>query len=139
MSRRLALMTFVSLVSASTFVVRSEPLAPVVAVLPRPAALTVGKESFTLNASTIIATDATLAHLGHQLAEMLGPATGFDLEVRTTKAPKTNLITLREDPTLAQTLGAEGYRLEVTVKAVTIRAGTPAGIFYGLQTLRELL
>ena len=33
----------------------------------------------------------------------------------------------------------EGYKLSVTLKGVTIQAAGEAGVFYGLQTLRQLL
>ncbi len=36
-------------------------------------------------------------------------------------------------------LGDEGYRLDVTTGGVRITAGTPAGLFHGAQTLRQLL
>jgi hexosaminidase len=36
-------------------------------------------------------------------------------------------------------LGGEGYQLSVTSKKITIRANQPAGLFYGLQTLFQLL
>ena len=35
-------------------------------------------------------------------------------------------------------LGLEGYELQVTPTAVTLAANSPAGIFYGQQTLRQL-
>ena len=36
-------------------------------------------------------------------------------------------------------LGREGYRLEVKPQAVAICASAPAGLFYGIQTLRQML
>jgi hexosaminidase len=37
------------------------------------------------------------------------------------------------------TLGNEGYSLSITPKAITIRANKPAGLFYGVQSLLQLL
>ena len=36
-------------------------------------------------------------------------------------------------------LGDEGYELAVSSEAIVIRALEPAGVFYGIQTLRQLL
>ncbi|BCJ44780.1 beta-N-acetylhexosaminidase [Actinoplanes ianthinogenes] len=38
----------------------------------------------------------------------------------------------------ADGLGPEGYRLEITATGVTLRAAAPAGLFWGVQTLRQL-
>lgn len=42
------------------------------------------------------------------------------------------------DPSLAR-LGREGYRLTIDSKMVIVSASAPAGVFYGLQTLRQML
>ncbi len=42
------------------------------------------------------------------------------------------------NPALAKKLGTEGYRLEVSEKGVKAEAADPAGIFYAMQTLRQL-
>jgi hexosaminidase len=110
-----------------------------VSIVPLPQSVTRGHGTFPLTSSTVIVSDAPLIHLGHQLAAMLGPATGFDLTVRPGRTPGSNFVALREDAALGKTLGAEGYRLDSTPKGVTIRAATPAGVFYGMETLRQLL
>lgn len=46
-------------------------------------------------------------------------------------------IRLHLDPSAGG--GREAYRLEIGTDGVEITAGAPAGIFYGLQTLRQLL
>jgi hexosaminidase len=49
---------------------------------------------------------------------------------------RRNVIVIGMDAAIG---GAEGYRLSVNEGRVTITASTAAGIFYGLQTLRQLM
>ncbi len=44
-------------------------------------------------------------------------------------------IKLREDPCIA----AEGYEMTVTPREITITGGSEAGVYYGLQTLRQMI
>ncbi|MCI4065598.1 beta-N-acetylhexosaminidase [Micromonospora sp. R77] len=80
------------------------------------------------------ATDA-----GTYLATLLKPATGFALPVKSTTADRPgdgiSLLLGGADPRV----GAQGYELDVTRRSVVIRANEPAGLFSGVQTLRQLL
>ena len=93
---------------------------------------------FRLTPRTIIWTDAASAPLGHQLARYLTPATGFTLRVRVSRALPSRGIVLRRDRRLSR-LGAEGYALDVKPARVVARAAGAAGLFYALQTMRQLL
>jgi hexosaminidase len=94
--------------------------------------------AFSLTPKTKIVVDAQTANLGEQLKEMLSPATGYSLNIVDKSASAGNAIYLKLDPALKD-LGEEGYRLTVSNKNVTITAAKPAGVFYGMQTLRQLL
>ena len=109
------------------------------AVIPLPTSMAVGSGVFAVTAKTTIVTDRASRGLGRQLARMLQPATGYEFATGTGPAPRLNAIVLRQAALLKAALGAEGYRLAVTPKRVEITAATPAGVYHGLQTLRQLL
>ena len=112
-----------------------------VAVVPRPAHVTALPGRFALTARTVIWTDPASAEVGRQLARYLEPATGFTLAVRAGApgaAAPAGAVVLRRDASLAR-LGAEGYALEVRPDRVTARSAGDAGLFYAVQTIRQLL
>jgi hexosaminidase len=111
---------------------------PAIAIIPRPAKVTPRAGHFTLTSRTVIWTDAASAALGRQLARVLEPATGWTLPVRHGAMPAGSRIVLRRDRALSR-LGAEGYTLDVRPGVVTVRAPAAAGVFYGIQSIRQLL
>jgi hexosaminidase len=107
-------------------------------VVPRPVRMTRGTASFTLTPGTVIVADRATREIGHQLAGWIFPASGYRLAVTGVAGNAPRTISLRLDPALTQ-LGDEGYRLSVTRTRITIRAFRPAGAFYAVQSLRQLL
>jgi hexosaminidase len=110
---------------------------PAIAIVPQPESLTVARGEFKLSASTVIWTDASSADIARRFAASLAPATGLTIPVRIGAAPVTGIV-LTRDARLTR-LGAEGYELTVTPRRLTIRGRERAGVFYGLQTVRQLL
>ncbi len=109
-----------------------------IAIVPQPVSVMPQPGVFTVTAGTVIHTDAATRELGRRLALYLEPATGLDLRVQTGAVTTARHITLAIDPRLRR-LAPEGYTLDVEPRRVVLRAPEPAGIFYGIQTLRQLL
>lgn len=110
-------------------------------LIPRPVLVVPAEGSFALSTDTRIvvsdATEETLA-VGQYLSELLSPATGYDLPVTGADiAPPAGSLTLSltDDPQL----GEEGYRLTITAQGIVLEAQQPAGLFWGVQTIRQLL
>ena len=70
------------------------------------------------------------------LAAIMRPSTGYPLPI-SVATPRPGDIALHL--TDAGDLGDEGYRLDVSNAGVRLEAARPAGLFYGVQTLRQLL
>lgn len=110
-------------------------------VIPAPASLTrTDALPFTLVATTAIVAEggADVMPVAEALADRLRPATGFPLPVRTTHVPGAAEITLSLGVERAP-LGEEGYELRVETTAIRLVAYRAAGLFRGVQTIRQLL
>jgi alpha-N-acetylglucosaminidase len=94
---------------------------------------------FVITPSTQVVAEGDAATNAAKLVDALAPAMGFRLDVAKDTPGATSSIQLRTDPNQMGRLGEEGYELGVTAEDVTIRAAKPAGLFYGIQTLRQLL
>ncbi len=80
-----------------------------------------------------------LRRLGAACAEAIRDTSGIELPPGNDTTPsEPNTITLRLADGAAQG-NDEGYRLEVSPRSIAVSANRPAGIFYGLQTLRQIL
>nr|BFD84690.1 beta-N-acetylhexosaminidase [Streptomyces sp. Xyl84] len=115
--------------------VRTGAVTPLSQVIPAPASVTAGGSPYRITPGTRIGVDGSreTRRVGAYLADLLRPATGYRLPLTTHGAAGIRLR-LGKGP-----YGAEGYRLDSGPRGVTITAGKPAGLFHGVQTLRQLL
>ena len=111
-------------------------------VIPQPLAQAPERGAFTLQpaARIVVRSSAPEAtRIARLLAGSLRPATGYRLPVSTVRANGLDGgIALALAPG-DRALGNEGYRLVVAREGVTITAAQAPGLFWGTQTLRQLL
>jgi hexosaminidase len=112
------------------------------AVVPAPVSVVPGTGApFVLTATTTVVVPAgggEAARIGEALATLLRPATGFPIPVSAaTGAALRGAIALRLGGPAE--LGDEGYELTIAADSVRLAAARPAGLFRGVQTLRQLL
>ena len=111
-------------------------------LIPLPVSISEAGGTFTLTKETVIRVESSsdeMLAVGRYLAAALAAAVGIELPVEPLAGePQPGSIVLSTadaDPSLGQ----EGYELTISPDTVTIEAPAPAGVFYGVQTLRQLL
>lgn len=113
-------------------------------IIPAPRRIQAGSGEFRLDRTTrIMLSDPAsteLRALVELLAAPLRASSGLPLPVSPEPADNhtPNAISLRLTPGVAPAQ-SESYRLVVTERGAMLSAPTPAGLFSGLQTLRQLL
>ncbi len=105
------------------------------AIIPMPQEITLQPGYFTLTPDTAVSSDSASRKTAAFLTERLRASTGFPFKTHSKSASAIMLTRENADPQL----GAEGYELTISSNSVVIRAATQAGLFYGEQTLLQLL
>ena len=109
-------------------------------LIPQPVSVTSGTGTFVVNNKTgihVSSNDASAKRVASFLSSKLAATTGYAMPVVNSKSAVSNSINL--SLVNKTSLGSEGYDLKVTASGVSISANKPAGLFYGVQTLFQLL
>ncbi len=113
------------------------------AIVPRPVSITlVDGSSFVVDTTTMVVVapgaGAEVERIATYLLALFGrpPLTAPRRLIAADTIPARSIYLRLSDDS---TLGDEGYRLDVTPSLVTITARRPAGLFYAVQTMRQLL
>ena len=111
-----------------------------ISIIPKPLELTVQSGFFTIIPTTAVVINSErqdLTEIANYLVEKINKATGYNLTKVVNNKTASNAIVLALESN--KNLGNEGYELSVQTNAIVINALQPAGIVYGIQTLRQLL
>ena len=104
-------------------------------IIPKPKELTITKGRFLLSSNTVIINSANLNQEAKYLADMLNSISGIKITLKSSGSKNTN-IKLKIDNSIKNN---EGYKLSIKYNAIVISGKTNIGVFYGIQTLRQLL
>ena len=125
-----------SLIALLTFSPVPAAMPPLPPIIPAPVELRALEGApFVLTAETRVRPDAASAGEAKWLADWLG----LKIETKEKTATSAGIIALSVEPSLVGELGDEGYRLVSGAGGVTVRGATAAGVFWGVQSLRQLL
>ena len=107
-------------------------------IIPKPNSITPKSGVFALNDETAIVAPKDIRSIADYFVSLFRPATGHPLKIRKrvddTLENAIHLKIIDED----NSLGDEGYRLDISPDRIEICACREAGLFYGIQTLRQI-
>jgi hexosaminidase len=115
---------------------------PVPGIIPQPVSISFSEGRFLINRLTkfvVLEGRADVKELAGLLVGMLQKPLGYQPMISMDKDQSQPAVWLVINKTSEKALGSEGYRLEVDPKKIQLIANEPAGLFYGFQTLLQLL
>lgn len=107
-------------------------------IIPSPVRLQSGADSLIITDEIEIYHEYKLEKEAKYLASVLKDLTGRDFKLVTTPS-SSKLITLWLENTNVNGTTSEAYSLKINKDGVTIKGSDPAGVFYGIQSLRALI
>jgi hexosaminidase len=110
-----------------------------IAIIPEPVKITQHTGKFVLPKVLVVqaASQDAMTPVLNLIKNKFSTATGKIIRVR--EAAPNAAIKLVLNKTPDNVIGKEGYYLSVKAKSITIRANAEAGLYYGVQTLLQLL
>ncbi|MDJ1471548.1 family 20 glycosylhydrolase [Cytophagaceae bacterium DM2B3-1] len=108
-------------------------------IIPEPVSLQSTSGIFSLSSGTtlVASNNAEARKVATYFSDKIKPATGLNLKTAESASGSKITFLLNTKPDAA--IKPDGYLLDVTPTEVTIKANQPAGLFYGVQTLLQLL
>lgn len=108
-------------------------------IIPKPHEINTLEGNFTFNTSTKIISDDRARNIAEYFVDEITSLYGIKLNIEKSSVGESiNIIELRLSK-LYHSDSKEAYHLNITKDKILITANEPNGIFYGIQSLRQLL
>lgn len=107
-------------------------------IIPSPVKMQTGSGMFNLTSQTEIYHRNGLENEARYLAASLNDLTGNEFKTVTTKKGNKP-ITLQLENFKVANISKEAYKLQISDDGILITGSDPAGVFYGIQSLRALI
>jgi hexosaminidase len=120
----------------------AEKVGATLAIIPKPAKMGIHRGVFKVGPGTKIylgVEDGGVRRVGEYLSTLLSSSLGRAVPVRVAEGTGRHRNCIHLSLTSPGMLGPEGYEMSVSPHAIRIRASTADGLFYGVQTLRQML
>lgn len=105
-------------------------------LIPKPQDIIVGKDSFIISSKTIIQADKNSFEANY-LRDLIKIQTGLDLKIDPKDKSKSIQLLLKQPDTIS--FDKEAYELNVSNDKIIIAAFSSQGLFYGIQTLLQVI
>ena len=110
-------------------------------LIPKPTSIFEYEGTFVISSNTIIFSqrdNPETVFIANLLSTSLGEVSGYEVPVveQSSNPGQGNIyLSLNSE----KSLGEEGYELSITTDSIRLKANYPAGLFYGMHTLRQFL
>jgi hexosaminidase len=105
-------------------------------VIPKATSANATGKTFLITGKTTIVADSSLSDVANYLAENLKAITGLSINLSSEAQDGSIMLSLQGG---SSSLGDEGYELQIDENQIKIVANKAAGVFYGIQTLRQII
>lgn len=136
---RSILFSFILMLNFSCFAMQNSPKTintedELPAIIPSPQKVNWGSKLYVLPQKNRICYNVESKNSIHWIEKLL---TAVNAEAEFTEGENCGNWKLIIDSTLKEQLGEEGYLLQINSTGISLKSATEAGMFYGIQTLRQ--
>jgi len=111
-----------------------------ISLIPIPVEMNFAGAGFTIKPATkLVYNDTELEVISAISSELWKTYLGFGLQEEFAQTAPSNAVVFTINDIYDETIGDEGYRIDINANGLVVTANKPAGILYGSQTVYQLI